>query len=229
MPTTLTARVELTPAEQERLADLEAVVERGLETFIEVGLALKRIRDDRLYRASHGTFAGYLEDRWGFTRQRGYQLIAAADVSTAVDKLGLPAPENEAQARELLAVMRDMGIEPTAATMREALSEWRLRRMQRQADQRRRRRPAFTAHVAPARTTGREIRAVSAGQTRLDAVRDLLTESRDLLAATTHPADRLAFLSARDDLVGVADEIVDLLDDMAAKPEQAPTQALTHS
>ncbi|HZQ64543.1 MAG TPA: hypothetical protein VFA66_04885 [Gaiellaceae bacterium] len=221
---TTTAVSTLTEAERDRLAELEAVVERGLREFIEVGLALKRIRDERLYRASHRTFAHYLEDRWHFSRQRGYQLMAAADVTTTVDKLGLPAPTSERQARELLAVMRDMGIEPTSATIRQALTEWRLRRMQR-ADQRRQRqrqRPAFTAHMTPsrARTSSPEVRAVSAGQTRVDYVRELLTEARDMLAGTTHPADRLAFVSARDDLCEVTGEIMDLLGNMAGKPEE---------
>ena len=33
----------------ERLRQLEGVIERGLETFIEVGRALLEIRDSRLY------------------------------------------------------------------------------------------------------------------------------------------------------------------------------------
>lgn len=78
-----------------RLAELEQTIERGLATFIEVGQALLEIRDSRLYRESHGTFEDYCRERWGFSRQRGHQLIEAAEVSTVVDVA------NEAQAREL--------------------------------------------------------------------------------------------------------------------------------
>jgi hypothetical protein len=43
----------LLPAERGRLAELEQVVERGLQTFVEVGLALTEIRDSRLYRVKY--------------------------------------------------------------------------------------------------------------------------------------------------------------------------------
>lgn len=38
------------------LEENEAIIERGLATFVEVGTALAEIRDNRLYRESHGTF-----------------------------------------------------------------------------------------------------------------------------------------------------------------------------
>jgi hypothetical protein len=98
----------------EKLADnerrdfkrLEATVERGLATFKEVGSALAAIRDRRLYRETHGNFEDYLHERWDLVRSRGYQLIDAARVSTIVDNAGLPIPANEAQARELVPVLR---------------------------------------------------------------------------------------------------------------------------
>lgn len=85
------------------LRALEAVIERGLATFVEVGAALLEIRDGRLYRdAGYGDFDAYCRERWGWSRQRSHQLIEAAAVvrglSTTVDS---PIPANEAQAREL--------------------------------------------------------------------------------------------------------------------------------
>jgi hypothetical protein len=80
---------------------LEAVVERGLQTFVAVGNALREIRDLRLYRESHGSFEDYCRERWQFSRQRAGQLIEAAAVSTMVD---VP---NERQARELAPLLRD--------------------------------------------------------------------------------------------------------------------------
>ena len=77
------------------LSELEAVIERGLETFVEVGLALLAIRDGKKYRENYSTFDDYCRERWGWSRQRGYQLMDAAKMSTIVDI------ENEAQAREL--------------------------------------------------------------------------------------------------------------------------------
>ncbi len=96
------ASADLTAAETGRLVALEQTVERGLQTFVEVGQALAEIRDRKLYRASHATFERYCRERWGFTRQRARQFIDAAAVTTVVVKAGLPAPTNEAQARELV-------------------------------------------------------------------------------------------------------------------------------
>jgi hypothetical protein len=81
--------------EHERLYELETVIEGGVQTFVEVGLALSEIRDARLYRQTHGSFEAYCEERWGFSGRRGRQLMAAAEVGTIVPV------SNEGQAREL--------------------------------------------------------------------------------------------------------------------------------
>ena len=100
---------ELLAGERVRLAQLEAVIERGLETFVEVGLALAEIRDGRPYRETHSTFEAYLRERWSMSRSRGYRLIDAAHVA------GLVSPNvdiaNEGQARELVPLLRDEGEE----------------------------------------------------------------------------------------------------------------------
>jgi hypothetical protein len=108
----------LTDVETGRLAELEQIVDRGLKTFVEVGQALSEIRDSRLYRATHRTFEDYCRDRWGFSRQRGLQLIDAAEMTTIVVTAGLPAPANEAQAREMGRLSGDE--EAIIATWREA-------------------------------------------------------------------------------------------------------------
>jgi len=50
------------------------------EAFVAVGLALKAIRDRRLYRERYGTFEEYSARRWELSRRRGYELCAAAEV-----------------------------------------------------------------------------------------------------------------------------------------------------
>lgn len=90
---------ELAVAEAARLAELEQVVERGLQTFVDVGQALLEIRRRELYRATHGSFESYCRARWNLTGRRGRQLIAAAEVGTIV-----PVP-NEGQARELVPLL----------------------------------------------------------------------------------------------------------------------------
>jgi hypothetical protein len=129
----------LSTVEVDRLAELEQVVDRGLQTFVEVGQALAEIRDARLYRSTHDTFDEYLRERWSISRSRAHRLIEAAEV---VEMLPIGnTPANEAQARELVPlletpdelvdVMRELSAEHgdrlTAAKVRLAVAE-RLRR-----------------------------------------------------------------------------------------------------
>lgn len=98
---------DLTAAETDLLATAEAVIERGLRTFFEVGDALMLVRENRLYRGTHATFEEYCQARWRFSDSRARQLIGAAQTVTFVTEAGLPAPGNEAQARALIAVPED--------------------------------------------------------------------------------------------------------------------------
>jgi len=97
----------LTSKERRALLAYESTIEAGKEAFLQVGAALLAIRDDRLYRQDFGSFEEYVEERWGFSRQRAYQLLTAAEValnlSTTVDIKGL----NERQARELTQLSKD--------------------------------------------------------------------------------------------------------------------------
>jgi len=80
------------------LAECEAVIERGLATFVEVGAALLEIRGHRLYRETHATFEDYCRERWSFTDRRARYLMEAAEIGTMVPNVG-----NERQARALVA------------------------------------------------------------------------------------------------------------------------------
>lgn len=70
----------LTVPEQTKLKQLEAVIESGLRTFIEVGNALLVIREKRLYREAHDSFENYCRLRWNMTRRRADQLVQSAEV-----------------------------------------------------------------------------------------------------------------------------------------------------
>jgi hypothetical protein len=66
-------------------------------------MALKAIRDKRLYRQQYDTFEEYCVRRWELSRPRAYELCAASEVMadlSAIADIG-PLPENEAQARPL--------------------------------------------------------------------------------------------------------------------------------
>jgi hypothetical protein len=89
--------------EQREFGRAERTIARGLKSFLAVGMALKEIRDKRLYRQHYRTFEEYVVERWDFIRPRAYELCAASEVIS--DLSGIPdirvLPENEAQANPL--------------------------------------------------------------------------------------------------------------------------------
>ncbi|MFD5508170.1 hypothetical protein ACFWIB_10400 [Streptomyces sp. NPDC127051] len=117
--------------EQSELAQLEGVIERGMNTFVEVGNALAAIQERKLYRSGHVTFEAYCKGRWNMGRSYAYRMIASAETVSPIGDTGLPVPTNEAQARELARVpepqrvdiwretVERTGGQPTAAAVRE--------------------------------------------------------------------------------------------------------------
>lgn len=97
----------LSADEQAALIECEIVIERGLQTFVEVGTALATIRDQKLYRLTHKTFEDYCDQRWSMQRAHAYRLMEAAQVVTDLSPIGDILPANEAQARPLTAVPAD--------------------------------------------------------------------------------------------------------------------------
>lgn len=94
-----------------------AIVDRGRASFIEVGEALTRIRDSKSYKdAGFATFEECCEQRFKFSRSRGYQILAAtravkalpvSKMSTVVDIL--PPTERQIRAqREPAEVQRSV-------------------------------------------------------------------------------------------------------------------------
>ena len=60
---------------------LHTVVKEGMETFLEVGVALGKIRDGKLYKnAGFKTFREYAEKEFNFSDRRARQMIDAARV-----------------------------------------------------------------------------------------------------------------------------------------------------
>ena len=116
------------------LAELEAVIEAGLEKFMEVGVALREIRDGKKY--GQDTFEDYCKERWDMGRNYANKLIAAVEVVRVIQPLGTSVPTSEAQARGLTQLLerpdklREVWTEvverhpdPTAANVREVVQE----------------------------------------------------------------------------------------------------------
>jgi len=103
------------------LAQLEAAESRidraMLSAYMETGLALKEIRDSRLYklprpqqiagRYSFDTFEEYLRSRWDMDRVRAFQLITAAEAVSKMLTIVNVLPARESHVRELLAINDD--------------------------------------------------------------------------------------------------------------------------
>lgn len=87
-----------------------------MRTFVEVGAALKAIRDERLYRETHDTFGDYCKDRWNIARRTAYQLINGSQATENVRDCAQVDPTNEYQARPLTQL-------DTPAEQREAWAE----------------------------------------------------------------------------------------------------------
>lgn len=90
----------MTIAEEADLERLERIIEIGRKSFIEVGLALMKIRDSQLYRIGHKTFEEYCKEKWGFVRRQAGRLIQAAVIGENLRPIGLK-PSTESQTRPL--------------------------------------------------------------------------------------------------------------------------------
>lgn len=74
----------LTTEESARLIQLEAEIERTIETgSLTIANALKEIRDARLYRTEYHTFKAYVRARWHYGRSHAYRLIDFAKAMSA--------------------------------------------------------------------------------------------------------------------------------------------------
>lgn len=115
---------DLTTIDRRDLRNLETVVETGLATFLQVGEALREIRERQLYREKYQTFEKYVSTRWEMSRQRAYQLIEAVEVKNEIVNNCLhfdaeqSLPANESQYR-VLAALDDQ----TASTVWQAVVE----------------------------------------------------------------------------------------------------------
>jgi hypothetical protein len=127
----------LDPHDRERLLELEQVVDRGLGAFVTAGLALKEIRDSKLYRERSPRFGDYCQQRWRLSRFYAHRLIQAAEVARDLLPIGNHNLLTcEAQARELSRLktpeerrkmfeLATLEGAPTATRIRETIREQR--------------------------------------------------------------------------------------------------------
>lgn len=97
----MTGNNQLSIVEHNQLLKYEAVIKRGLNTFVEVGSALLAIRDEGLYRSKYPTFEEYCRERWGMKHNYANKLIAASKVVNNLGTIVPILPATETQARPL--------------------------------------------------------------------------------------------------------------------------------
>lgn len=103
-----TNNATLSADETKALRAYEASIRNGLKSFYNVGKALTMIQADRLYRATHQTFAAYAKAKWDMTTARVSQLTSAYRLTHLFKMHGLsPLPATESQCRPLNRIPAD--------------------------------------------------------------------------------------------------------------------------
>jgi len=99
------------------LEQLEAVIKQFVPAFVQVGLALRSIRDRGLFKPKYSRFEDYCRHEWGFCRQTGHRSMLAAQFALEVSPIGDTDGTvwHESQ-------LRPLGKLPTLELRREAFS-----------------------------------------------------------------------------------------------------------
>lgn len=87
-----------------RLAELENIVRAGQRSFVDVGRALRAIRDESLYELAFDTFETYCKSRFGMARRTAYQFIDAVEVVDNLCAMAHKLPTSERVLRPLTAL-----------------------------------------------------------------------------------------------------------------------------
>ena len=95
---------ELPPNPLSLLQEQEVIIQKGLMGLLVVGAALRKIKEDKLYKDNYSTYDEYCQQRWNFTPQHANRLIKAATVVEKIknEPIGSVLPQSESQVRALL-------------------------------------------------------------------------------------------------------------------------------
>lgn len=66
--------------EKHRLEELEAIIKKDLKGFIRVGMALKNIKEEELWRGEYDSFEDYVKKVWDLGKTYAYDQIKAFNV-----------------------------------------------------------------------------------------------------------------------------------------------------
>jgi hypothetical protein len=131
---------EPTELSEEEQKERERLEKQIVDSFYQAGVALRELRDKKLFRSTHRTFEEYARDILGFSRIRLYQLVGAAQVYENIrENVNAPLtslPTSEYQCRPLVKLTQEEQVEawkiavdlagektPTSAAVRQAVLE----------------------------------------------------------------------------------------------------------
>jgi hypothetical protein len=84
-------KLQLAKSIEHSLEFYEDIIRQGMNSFIEVGNALRAIRDEKKYKTEFRTFEEYCRKRWGFSKTyANYQISAAGAASNLTTKVVKP-------------------------------------------------------------------------------------------------------------------------------------------
>lgn len=98
---------------------IESEIENDEAAFLRTADNLIEIRERQLYGIMADTFEDYVRIRWGWTKQRAYQLIAARNVVDSLPAKSQPLVDSERKARALI----DVPEKQRPAVVREAVKD----------------------------------------------------------------------------------------------------------
>jgi hypothetical protein len=129
----------LSNEDKQRLQDFTITIKEGMKSFCATGSALKKIKEEKLYREIHKTFEKYVQSTFQMSPRRANQFISASEVIENLKQNGNNCPVlpiNESQARVLASLPKEQQVEvwtkavensagevPTAKIVKETVNE----------------------------------------------------------------------------------------------------------
>lgn len=127
---------KLSPSEVRELGKCEAIVRKGMKSYVEVGFALARIQEGKLFLQDFPSFKAYTKSRLGISGVHARDLIRSSMVAAELRRHNLPIPSNASFARTLAPLDPKLQVEvwrecvesdptspPTPARLRAAILE----------------------------------------------------------------------------------------------------------
>lgn len=101
-PSVRPSSTTLPVADRRELIECERIIGQNLKAVFEVGRALSKIRDSRLYRETHPSFDAYCKDRWNLCGGHAIRQISASKAADDVRGVAAVDPSSEGQVRPLV-------------------------------------------------------------------------------------------------------------------------------